>query len=228
MGLFLITEAALKFLHAERTTIGGFEIFGEVVWAGWLMLAAVAYTGVPTFFLGRLKMKLAQPVHDKIIYADARMMHADWLTESATAIGVLGAGLGVWWIDPLAAALISLDILRDGVVNLSIAFGDLMERRPLKTDRTAPEPLPEQIRARIQSLEWVNRAEVRLRDVGHVVFGEVFVEPRGTPPDLPAKIAAAAALAKSLSWRIHDVTITVLPRLGGPESTTGIDRAKAQ
>ena len=212
MGAFLLYEAAAKLILVERTTIGATTLFGHTVWAGWPMLAAVTYSTIPTIFLGRAKLRLAPKLHDKILYADAQMMKADWMTEAATACGVLGVGFGLWWLDPLAAALVSADIIKDGAANAYVAVRDLMEHRPMKTDRSGPEPLPEQLREFIAGLDWVADASVRLREVGHVFFGEVFVTPRGAPEDLPGKIRRAVSDAKSLNWRLHDVTITVLDR----------------
>ncbi|HUE85825.1 MAG TPA: hypothetical protein VMO26_07070 [Vicinamibacterales bacterium] len=53
-------------------------------------------------------------------------------------------------------------------------------------------------------------ASVRLREVGHVFLGEVFVTPRGSPANLPARIRHAVDAARAINWRLHDVTITVL------------------
>ena len=212
MGAFLLYEAAAKLILVERTTIGGTTLFGHTLWAGWPMLAAVTYSTIPTIFLGRAKMRLAPKLHDKILYADAQMMKADWMTETATACGVLGVGFGLWWLDPLAAAVVSADIVKDGAANAYVAVRDLMEHRPMKTDRSGPEPLSEQLREFIDGLEWVADASVRLREVGHVFFGEVFVTPRGAPADLPGKIRRAVSESKKLNWRLHDVTITVLDR----------------
>jgi cation diffusion facilitator family transporter len=213
MGGFLLIEAAIKLATVERTTIGGMTLFGQTVWAGWPMLAAVTYTAVPSVFLGRAKMKLAPRLHDKILYADARMMKADWMAETATAIGVLGAGFGFWWVDPLAAAVVSADIIKDGAENVGVAVADLIERQPMKTDRSGPEPVIDELRSRMEGLDWVEHADVRLREVGHVFFGEVFVTPRSVGADLPGRIRQALDEAHSLNWRLHDVTITVLEPL---------------
>jgi divalent metal cation (Fe/Co/Zn/Cd) transporter len=212
MGAFLLIDATTTLIALERTTIGGMTLFDHTIWAGWPMLAAVAYTAIPSVFLGRAKLKLAPKIHDKVLYADAKMMKADWMAETATASGVLGVGLGLWWLDPVAAAVVAADILKDGMVNVYVAVRDLMEHRPMKTDRSGPEPLSDELRACIEGLDWVASATVRMREVGHVFFGDVFVTPRGSPEDLPAKIRRAVEDAKSINWRLHDVTITVLDR----------------
>ncbi|HEX8310339.1 MAG TPA: cation diffusion facilitator family transporter [Chthoniobacteraceae bacterium] len=210
MGAFLLIDAVMSFVAEERTTIGGMRFFGQTIWSGWLMFAAIAYTMIPSFILGHLKLKQAPKIHDKILYADAKMMKADWMAELGTLTGVLGVSLGFWWVDPVASALISASILKDGWENIRVAISDLIERRPMKTDQSAPEPFPEELKARLEQLDWVARAEVRLRECGHLFFGEAFITPRGAVPDLPAKIRLAVDEAKAINWRLHDVTITLV------------------
>lgn len=67
-------------------------------------------------FLGRAKLPLSRELYNKILYADADMNKADWSTAAAI-LGVIGIGLGFWWADLVAAGVIALDILKDGVTN---------------------------------------------------------------------------------------------------------------
>lgn len=213
MGGFLLFEAVKSYMSGERATIGGLNLFGTMVWAGWPMLAALVYTGVPSVILGRMKLKLAPKMHDKVLFADAQMMKADWMAESATAVGVIGTGFGLWWLDPLAAALVSADILKDGVGTLKTAVADLMDRRPKKTDESALEQLPKQVEDRLCSLDWVAEARVRMRDEGHIFIGEALVVPKPATPDLPVRIEQAVDAAKALDWRVHELTIMPVTRL---------------
>ena len=213
MGLFLLAEAAVKALSNEKTTIGGFSLFGTVVWGGWPMLAAILYSAVPSVLLGRAKLRLAPTMHDKVLFADAKMMKADWMAESATAVGVVGAGFGLWWLDPLAAALVSADILKDGASNLKTAVLDLVDRRPKKTDESGRECLPERVRDLLRGMDWVANAEVRMREEGHVFLGEAFVVPRPGTGDLVRRLGRAAEAAKALDWRVHELTIMPVERL---------------
>lgn len=217
MGTFLLLEAGLKLAAVERTTIGGTEVLGRVVWAGWPMLAALAYSGIPAVVLGRLKLELAPAINDRILHAGAKMMRADWMTESATAVGVLGVGFGLWWVDPLAAAVVSLGILKDGLVNLRIAIDALIERTPMTIDRSEADPLPQRLARHLGELDWVSSVELRLREVGHVYFGEAYVVPRDVAVDLPRRIGEAMESAKALDWRLHELTITPVPP--APEKT---------
>jgi cation diffusion facilitator family transporter len=207
MGLFLLYEAVTMVLMGEKPTIGGFNLFGTMIWGGWPMLAALLYTGVPSVILGRMKAKLAPKLHDKVLFADSKMMKADWMAESATAVGVIGTGFGYWWLDPLAAALVSADILHDGISTLKVSVADLMDRKPEHTDQTGPEQLPDKVEAMLRELDWVERAEVRLREEGHIFIGEAFVMPKPDTDDLVAKIEDAVERAKAIDWRMHHLVL---------------------
>lgn len=217
MGLFLIADAAISVLAQERVVIGRVEIFGREVWAGWLMLGAVAYTGVPSFFLGRAKLALAPRIHDRILFADAKMMEADWKAELATGLGVVGAAFGAWWADPLGALFVSAVVLRDGVMNTVAAAAELAERHPLRIDRSAPDLAPETLRRRIEALDWVDEAQVRLRETGAVLLGEAFVRPAPGVEDLPRRVREARQKLLASDWRLHELTITPLDRLDPSE-----------
>lgn len=212
MGLFLLVEAALKLISQERTSIGAMQIAGTTLWAGWPMLAAVAYSAIPAVVIGKMKLKLAPKIHDKVLQAQADMMKADWMAEAATAIGVLGVGFGYWWIDPIAASLVSLDILKDGLKNTKVAVADLMDRRPRRTDNSEDEPVPQQLQAWLKQQSWVREAQVRLREEGHVFFGEVFVVPTAEAHDLPQLVRVTTDKFKDVNWRLHDVGLVIVDR----------------
>jgi cation diffusion facilitator family transporter len=213
MGTFLLFEAAMSYFSGEKPTIGGFNLFGTMIWGGWPMLAALLYTAVPSVILGRMKARLAPKLHDKVLYADSKMMKADWMAETATAVGVIGTGFGFPWLDPLAAALVSVDILHDGVSTLKVAVADLMDRKPAHTDQSGPEELPDNLQKLLERKEWVEKAEVRLREEGHVFMGEAFVIARAGTEDLTAKLEQAVEEAKTLDWRMHELVIQPVSKL---------------
>lgn len=216
MGVFLLAEAAMKFLYGEKPTIGGFNLFGAMIWGGWPMLAAVLYTGVPSMILGRMKHKLAPRIHDKVLFADSSMMKADWMLAAATGAAVIGIGFGLWWMDALMAALVSTDIIHDGLSTTKVAVADLMNRKPEHTDQSGPEELPEQVEKMLLDLDWVERAEVRLREEGHVFIGEAFVMPRPDTDDLVGRIQEAVERAKGLNWRLNELVIQPVRDLPPP------------
>ena len=84
--------------------------------------------------LGRVKMKLAEELHDKVLYADAEMNKADWMTALGSFVGVAGIGIGWWWTDAVAALFISLSILSDGVKNMRSSILDLTDVRATTFD----------------------------------------------------------------------------------------------
>ena len=211
MGCILLFESIHKLILAEHPTIGVIEILGRDIWLGWAMLAVLAYGCVPVL-LGRLKTPLARSLHDHVLHVDADMNRADWLTAIAAATGVIGVGLGFWWVDAVAAGVISLDITWDGFKNLRQVMADMLDETPKLVDGSAREALPERVRGYLKGLPWVADADVRMRDGGHAFMGEAFVVPVDSR-DLIARLRDAAAGARDLDWRLLDLTITPVETL---------------
>jgi cation diffusion facilitator family transporter len=219
MGAYLLVESIIKLLTAEYPTINSVEIFGQTVWLGWLMLPALAWSGLPAVFLGRAKLPLAEELHNKVLYADAKMNKADWLTASAAMVGVVGIGFGLWWLDAVAAALISLDITHDGFSNLRRAVVDLMDQAPTTVDRDDADPLRGKLHTMLRDLNWVEEVDLRLREEGQVYFGEAFVVP-SDETNITEKIEAALRQARDLDWRIHDLALTPVSELPETDRST--------
>lgn len=214
-GLFILVDSVLALVYAVRPTIGSIEIFGRQVWFGWVMIAVLAYSVIPPVILGRLKQPLAIELHEKVLYTDAEMNKADWMTGLAGIAGIVGIGYGFWWADAVAAGTISLDVVKDGAKNLKHAVTDLMDERPTTVEREEPDSLSDKIKATLEDLAWVKEASVRLREEGDVVTGEAFVVPRDED-DLLARVALAEEAVKDLHWRIYDVI--VVPRTDLPQN----------
>ena len=212
MGTFLIIDSALVLITAEHPTIGTVELFGQVFWLGWLMIGAMVVTGVPPVILGHLKMKLADDLHDKVLYADADMNKADWMTAAGSIVGVTGIGLGLWWLDAVAALFIAVTILGDGIKNTKASVTDLMDARAVTFDDARPHPVIEEINDYLRGLDWVADAGARVRDEGHVFHAEAFVVPRSGRLDL-AEVEAARTGCAELDWRLHDVVLVPVSEL---------------
>ena len=146
------------------------------------MLPALVWSAIPAYVLGRAKLTLASQLHDKVLYADAKMNKADWMTAGAAGIGVIGIGFGFWWADAVAALAISLDIAHDGWTNVRAAARDLMDEQPSTYDDERPHPLNGRIQEELEGLPWVGRALVRMREEGHVFEVEAFVVPADGGP----------------------------------------------
>jgi cation diffusion facilitator family transporter len=213
MGSWLLTDSLIKLVKAERPAIGGITLFGHTIWLGWLMMAALLYSGIPVVFLGRAKRPLASKLHDKVLHVDAEMNRDDWLTILAALIGVTGIGMGYWWTDAVAGGLISLEVTKDGLSNLKQVAFDLMDERPKTVDSAEPDQLPERVENYLAGLPWVHDAQVRLREEGHVFIGEAFVVAADDVQDLPQQLQEATEGCLQLDWRLHDLSLVPVTTL---------------
>lgn len=213
VGLNLAIEAVTGLLAGEHPTIGTVQLFGQTIWLGWLMVAVMAVVIIgPVFFYGPAKSKLAPVLHNKLLYADADMAKADWQTTVASIVGVLGVGVGIWWLDGAAALFISLGIIWDGFRNTRTAIVDLMDQRARTYDSKNPHPLAADIVSYLRSRPWVSQAAVRMRDQGQVFHIEAFVVPRRGKVATSELSAAAAGIA-DLDWKVQDVVVAPVERL---------------
>lgn len=215
MGAFMVFDSGSGLLRAEHPPVGVMQVGGHVIWSGWLMVAALAYTALPPVLLGRAKLPLAEALHDRVLYADADMNKADWMTALGGIIGVVGIGLGIWWADAAAALFISGSILRDGVRNLRVAVTALMDARAETVDGSRAHPLVGEIDARLAGVPWVAQARSRVRDEGHVFHVEAFVVPAGgVTPSLDALDGLRAEVC-ALDWKIRDLVLVPVAELPG-------------
>ncbi|WP_309134464.1 cation transporter [Cellulomonas sp.] len=213
MGALLVWESASSLLAQEHPPVGVLVVLGQPVWSGWLMIAVLAYTAVPPVLLGRAKLPLARTLHDRVLYADADMNRADWMTAVAGIVGVLGIGLGLWWADAAAALVISFSILKDGVSNVRTATVALMDARATTVEGDEPHPLVAEVDGHLAAVPWVAQGRARLRDEGHVFHAECFVVPRdGRPPTLD-EITALQRSVSDLDWKLQDVVVAPVPAL---------------
>jgi cation diffusion facilitator family transporter len=220
MGSYLFFDSAMKLVLAEHPPIGVIQVFGQEIWLGWLMIAALFYSALPAVFLGRAKLPLADDLHDKVLYADAKMNKADWMTAGAAIVGVTGIGFGLWWADAAAALFISVDIAHDGWDNVRAAVHDLMDARPRRHDAREYHPIVERMNAELNECEWVERGAVRLREEGHVFTGEVMVVPReealSDGAGLMTRLDELAERLVSLEWKVYDIVVVPVKELNMP------------
>jgi len=212
MGAFLVVDSALKLLSGEHPPIGMVELFDWQVWLGWLMIAALVWSAIPAMMLGRIKTRLAAQLHDKVLYADAKMNRADWMTATAAIVGVVGIGFGLWWTDAVAAIVIGLDILHDGLKYTRAAAKDVLDGRPQRHDEEGVHPLVGELRETVEALDWVEQAAVRTRELGHVFSVEVLAVPRDEH-DLLDRVENAVERISALDWKVQDVVVAVVRTL---------------
>lgn len=212
VGGSLAAESVIGLLAAEHPTIGTVVVFGTAVWLGWFMIGVMAVIVVGPLIYGPAKSRLAPLLHNKVLFADADMAKADWTTNAASIVGVLGIGIGWWWLDGAAALFISAGILWDGVKNTRTAVRDLMDQRARSVDDREPHPLIEEIIAALSRVSWIREAGVRVRDEGQVFHVDAFVVPRTKRVSVRRLTAATEAIV-ALDWKVQDVSLIVVAKL---------------
>jgi cation diffusion facilitator family transporter len=224
LGVFVLFDSSHKLIRGEHPAIGMVELFDWHFWQGWLMIAVLVYTGVPPVILGLMKKPLAEKLHDKVLYADAEMQRADWMTAGAAMVGVIGIGFGLWWADSVAAIVIGLDVVRDGARYTGRAVLNLMDARPRTYDEKKPHPIKLQVERELVECDWVREAVVRMREMGHVFSVDAFVVP-ASDDGVVDRIEETIEQLRSLDWKLHDITITPVRSIEDlPEDESRIGR----
>jgi cation diffusion facilitator family transporter len=212
VGGNLAVESIIGLIEGEHATIGTIRLFGFTIWLGWLMVGVMLLVIIGPFFYGHAKMQLAPKLHNKVLYADADMAKADWTTTVASVVGVLGIGIGAWWLDGVAALFIASGIVWDGYKNTRTAVLDLMDQRARTYDDTKPQPLMHEIDRYLQGLPWVRDVGIRMRDQGQVFHVEAFVVP-GRGKVALKQISAAREGVAALDWKVQDIVIMPVDEL---------------
>lgn len=216
VGANLCLEAISGLVKQEHPPIGTMQLFGMTIWQGWAMIAVMAVIVIGPLIYGRMKMKLAKQLDNKLLYADAAMAKADWTTNVGSIVGVLGIGMGIWWLDGAAALFISLSILWDGITNTRGSVLDLMDMRATTFDQKQPHPVHGRVDALLRSKGWVRDAASRIRDEGQVFHVDAYVVPKRAKVKV-ADVDRAVADITALDWRVQDVSISVVSQLDLPE-----------
>jgi cation diffusion facilitator family transporter len=214
LGAYILIDSVDKLIRGTHPPIGLVEIFDTQIWLGWLMIAALLYSGIPPLIIGRLKEPLAEELHDKVLFADARMNRADWLTASAAIVGVVGIGFGIWWADSVAAIVIALDILHDGQRYLRESIADLLDDAPKTHDEKRPHPLIDEVRREVADSGWVADAVLRMRENGHVMSADVWVVPVDDAA-VADRVEELTERLRDLDWRIADVIVSPVRTIEG-------------
>ncbi|WP_084398029.1 cation diffusion facilitator family transporter [Henriciella aquimarina] len=221
MGAYLMYDSSMALLKQEKPTIPTVHMFGTTVWMGWIMIAVLTWSGLPAAILGRMKLPLARKLNDKALYADAAMNSADWQTAAAAIVGILGIGLGFWWADAVAALFISFSIIHDGFSNLKDSGAQLLDRTPEPLGSNG-EKLRQAICDRLNALDWIEAADVRLREVGHLVFGDAFLTLTGDRKPSQEQIEEAERVVRDTDWRVGDVALAIGHSGHSPNSEAGL------
>lgn len=198
VGTFLLWDAATTLAMAEHATVGSTRILGHDIWLGWFMIAAQAYAIIPPFIIGRKEMPLAVRLQDKVLHTDAMMNKANWMTGAAGIAGIIGLGLGYWWADSVAAAIISIDIIRDGWRALKVATAELVDGAPRELGDDEIDEDAKRLMARLH--EFYPQAEIRMRETGRYIHVEI----DGAAPDADHDVEAL--WPEKREWRVLQIS----------------------
>lgn len=205
VGAVLLIESARTLAMREHVTIPSVHLFGQQVWMGWLMIAALAYSAVPPLILGRMKLPVAKRAHDAVLHTDAMMQKADWMTALAGIGGVLGIGFGLWWADAAAAAIISLSILSDGVTALRIATAELGDGVPRELGSSKMAADAQALLAELRR-RWPG-CDVRLRESGRYILAQVH---GAAPPRQAVDLKEIWPCEPERAWRFAQLSFAPL------------------
>ena len=200
LGATLLVDSVLGLVAQDHATVGNVVLLGREVWLGWVMVVAQVYSIVVPLVLGRLKLPVAKALADKTLFTDAQTQKANWMTGIAGIGGVIGIGLGWWWADALAAGLIALDILNDGIRGLRSATAELVDGAPRELDSLEVADEANALHAAL-----TNRfpgAEVRLRETGRVIGAQVVGAKPPEPVPSPEEYWPGD---QERSWRLDHV-----------------------
>jgi cation diffusion facilitator family transporter len=212
MGGYLLIESVTKLLSDERPSIGMMSFFGKPVWSGYIMMLVLLWSVVPAFILGKRKLPLASDLHEKVLYTDAQTNKADWLMGLAALAGITSIGMGWYWADSVIAGILSMDIIYDGFKNLKQATFDLMNETPKTVSHKEEDPVVQQIHNLLSGMNWIRQVRVRMREEGHIFYGEALIVPRDVS-DIVSKLKEARKKVQETDWRIKDFVLGLVEKL---------------
>jgi divalent metal cation (Fe/Co/Zn/Cd) transporter len=207
IGTYLFYDSLMNLINREYPAIGGFNVFGHTIWHGWLMMGAMFVTLVPPVILGRAKVPIAKLLHDKALHADAEMNRANWLTNGAGIIGLLLVAWGFWWGDSLAALIISVDIMRDGWLNVAKSLSDVMDHHPVDLETGRQDPLVTDVHRTLRALPFVADEKTLIREHGRYIYAEIFIQPNDRMPPATEASRLVREAVLPLDWRLQHIAI---------------------
>ncbi|QNA83057.1 cation transporter [Sphingomonas sp. So64.6b] len=171
VGAALLWNSVVTLIAAEHASVPSIHLFGRDIWLGWLMLAAQFYSLIPPMIIGRKELPLAVKLNDKLLHTDALMNKANWLTGAAGFAGIIGLGLGWWWADSVAAIVIALDVLHDGIKALRSSTAELVDGAPRELGGTGIAKDAAALHAELGRR--FPDATIRVRETGRLIRAEV-------------------------------------------------------
>lgn len=171
-------------------------IRGEFFRPGPIALVAAGLSIIAKEVMYRYTIVTARKIQSTSMEADAWHHRSDAFTSIGTFIGILGARFGLPFLDPLAAIVVSVFVMKVGVDLYLKSMDELV-------DRSAEPQTIESIRTLILSVEGVEE----IRDLKTRVFGN------GIYVDLEIAVDADLSVKKghTIAENVHDTIETNVP-----------------
>jgi divalent metal cation (Fe/Co/Zn/Cd) transporter len=128
------------------------------------------------------------------------MQKADWLTALGGIAGVLGIGLGLWWADAMAAALISINIIHDGIGALRSSIAELVDGAPRQLEKDEVSLDADALKVALE--QRYPGAEIRLRETGRYIHAQV----SGVHPETKVDLTELWPGDPDRRWRLAQVS----------------------
>jgi len=169
VGAFVVATAIAIFWNAVDNVynllIGQTQYEGAAEIALWVAVATLLAKLGLTFYTTRV----GQQTGSIAVLAVARDHRNDIFSIVAAGTGILLSRTGLIWLDPLAAALVALVILKTGIEILRDSSSELMNISP-------EQPLADRIRELVRSVEKVDQVEeIRAHRFGQYLLVNVTI-----------------------------------------------------
>lgn len=132
VGSFVVTTGITVFWNSVDTVFDLFSGTGDFSGASSAALYVAMFTVGLKLVLTFFTRNVGRQTGNAVILALAYDHRNDVFTASAATLGIFLGRLGLYWVDPLAGALVALVILRTGIKILSESASDLMDTVPGK------------------------------------------------------------------------------------------------
>jgi len=184
VALFMLVTGVLIGRDAVLRLVGGDNLQPRT-----LALVTALVSVVVKEVMARYTLRAARLSHSPALLSNGLMHRTDAVTSLAAAGGILGAQLGVTWLDSVGALVISLFVLREG--------WRLTQQNVLALLDTMPDP--ELVQA-MRDIAWQAQGirevrDLKVRQRGSVFHADLRV---AVDPDLPV------ATAHELAHRVED------------------------
>jgi len=189
------TGMGIGWISIERVMAGN---YGEASVPGLIALAAAVTTIVVKEGMYRYKSSVARKIDSSALMADAWHHRSDSLSSIGSFVGILGARLGFPILDPLAAVVICLFILKVAIDVFRDAVGRMV-------DKACDEGTEDKMRKNILAQESVICIDV----LKTRLFGDrIYV-------DVEIKVDGSKALneAHDIAQRVHDAIEAEFPKV---------------